>query len=175
MTNRHCNLILILILLLIVISGPGCSEKPNPQIQILQAQVEQLRTESADLHAEIGQLRSSQLEILDVMRGMTTNSETYVNQTTGILIAMNQRISTLEATNPAAPIYILPAAKVETPVNPRMRTTGTGSKVSSLVLGIPLDQFRGIKSKAQRDWPDNFNMQEYQIKQEVAAYKKVNP
>ena len=40
-----------------------------------------------------------------------------------------------------------------------------------IVMGVPKDVFARIKSKAERDWPDNYGMQKYCIESEIKDYQ----
>lgn len=40
---------------------------------------------------------------------------------------------------------------------------------------IPASVYNAIAAKAARDWPNNFTMQAFTIKQEVEAYRKLHP
>lgn len=48
------------------------------------------------------------------------------------------------------------------------------AKASTNKYGIPDDVYAGIVAKARKDWADDFNMQEFAIKQEVDSWKNIN-
>ena len=41
--------------------------------------------------------------------------------------------------------------------------------------GIPANVMAGIRAKAEREWPGDYNMQVFVIKQETEAYQKLHP
>jgi hypothetical protein len=66
--------------------------------------------------------------------------------------------------------YAAPAA----PAAPTKQASQSPGRLGQgMKMGVPSSIYDGIAAKAAQDWPGNFEMQEYQIKNQVEAYQKL--
>ena len=47
-------------------------------------------------------------------------------------------------------------------------------KVVKFKDGVPISVYNDIAAEAARDWPKDYSMQDWQIKREIEAYKKLH-
>lgn len=143
-----------IIALLTAILLCGCSEqKPDPRIAELQ-------TSLADLRQHVGELREQQ----DKDFAAYTN---HLNQMVTLFTKAQKQMEVVQSgmqqllamTNSPIPVV----QKVARAVNPNQTKNG-----------VPITVYNQIASDAAKQWPNNYEMQEFQIKNQIESWTKLN-
>lgn len=164
-----CTLIAALLL-------AGCSQpKDRAEITALKSELAVLREDHTKLRKEFNDQVNLIIGLLDELKKGIDAAGEFGASGGRLQVRLNtefsERISALEArTN-----YVVVTGMNTVGVAPVSRTAMKPKPGSALQQGIPREVFERINTAAARDWPNDFTMQEFEIKQQVAAWKKLNP
>jgi hypothetical protein len=171
------NLNAWLVILGIVLAGllvallTGC-ERRNPK---LEARVVALETNIIELTHLLGELGRSQSDAWALLSSQNTqivnwNStmSNYWRQASRSDREQWQALTALEESiarlSNAAPRYVI------TPLKP------TGHAIAEPIHeGVPLSVYKAILQSAELQWPQDYRMQNYEIRNQVEAYRKLHP
>jgi hypothetical protein len=148
----------------------GCGESRQEQIQRenQDMDIKQLKVEVASLQAALSEdedVISNYQATGDLNNTNITDLIFDVWELSASVSNVTERVISLESWHDAvfASHSLTPEASPATP-----------APVNS-DYGIPDDVLAGIKAKAANDWPDNYDMQNFQLGLEVGAYKQLHP
>ena len=142
----------------------GCYQKPvsDPRISKLEISAVELtgRMEKAEqVNAEQNKLVR---ELIDLIKANNaTNNELMTSM--GLTLALHVGDQSIHRTN--ITVLARPATAGTKPVP----VTG------GMTRGIPNQIYQGIYSAAEKKWTGNYEMQEYEIKNQIEAYRKLHP
>lgn len=147
----------------------GCNDpKTSARVDALEQQVAQQQTQLAALEAqtirvdhEISLLHTNLADALGHSENALAMLFELEQRMDRLLIVMEQA-----ATNkPASVRYYVPAQPA---------TAAQRHSPQSTRMGIPAAVYQQISTDAARKWPGNYEMQEYEIKEQVSAWKNLH-
>jgi outer membrane murein-binding lipoprotein Lpp len=148
----------------------GCSHKPDAREVARDAKIAQLEARVVDLETRHEQLKSSFTNFLDVVqRANTDNTEALTKIET--LVKNDEQnwdsfvglIAALTNTPPKQAA----APRSYYPVQPQPSAYATKD-------GVPIAIYNQIAAGAANKWPGNYEMQDYEINNQVEAYRKLH-
>lgn len=159
------------LLLIIIITGFGCTKAPSNLEQRMVALEERV-----DFFGQMVETQGSIMtNLLQLVRGQETKTEELAKiGVTNLMMLRDFRRESSEAlqdhiddTNPH------PIARAAALKGPAARSAAK-MPASALIQGIPSSTYNRIKADAEKEWPGDYQMQSFTIRNQVEAYKKVN-
>lgn len=150
---------------------PGCKDKEQQQkIAAIESRMSALESNVDAINASIGELTMS----YDVLvSNITIGAKVGATNTQSITDLMTELNAVLTVQEDEEQMF----AAV---TNRLLKPSATYPVYRSVVPpqtkeGVPIDIYNSIVAAAGEHWPDNYEMQEYQIKNQVEAYKELHP
>lgn len=143
----------ILVLIAVVIVCGCTKQKPDPRIAELQASLD-------DLRQHVGELREQQDKDFSAYTNHLNTLMVFFESVQPRLEEMQGGMQRLMAmTNSPVPVV----QKVARAVNPNQTKNG-----------VPISVYNQIASDAAKRWPNNYEMQEFQINNQIESWLKLN-
>jgi hypothetical protein len=160
----------ILPLLLVMVALTGCNSKRDARVAQLEARLATLEQKLDERDGEFAALTNGYaLHISNVTAQVEMNG--YIMDRFQIAVAglTNQMGGVLEEIQKEAKKRPATVTRyIAAPIIPAAEPVG------GTVQGIPTAVYRQIVTRARNDWPDDFGMQEFRIKEEVESYRRLN-
>lgn len=154
-----------LLWLLILISG--CSQSPDPKIKEIEKQIVELRQRQADLEEQTRATMNAAAS-----RASETTNEVAMVKTFIFKELANEQVSIDNLSNSLASVGLIgPYTRVQTqmmPAHTQAVVAQTGFK-----NGVPVSVYNQIAADARREWPTNYEMQNYEIDKQITAWKNL--
>jgi len=157
----------------LVLAVSGCGHKPDTR----DAKITKLEARLSELEAHQQGLSDSFTNLLGIVERMNTESKKAMTELMALELtqrdnweAMQPFIEALQAlTNPppkqvAAPRTVV--AQPQTVARPNYGATKDG---------VPIAIYNQIAADAAKEWPGDYRMQAYTIKNQTEAYRKLHP
>jgi hypothetical protein len=119
-------------------------------------------------------LHAQQTNMLGILGEVALNAEQSNREHLHLFDLISERIDALAARTNYVVVSKLPPPYAGTP---RIRTApeAKAEPVDPLRDGVPPHVFARIQQEAAKEWPNNYAMQSYEVKRQVAAWKRLNP
>lgn len=157
----------VILLVLVGLLAVGCSDREAKEVQELKDQVATLEAQVETLNAD---LRALQLDCVTLFEDSATdasNSLLFLDSIIELAYLVDENTAWIDAVKMrAAQGYSiqLPQEPIRSPSSPAGRTK----------MGVPVHIYNRIAAEAAVKWPGDYNMQEYEVSNQVDAYLKLN-
>lgn len=142
----------------------GCGNKPDPlaeRLAKIESRLDAQKEAISNLEVRVGETSTNLVAMISVTTNMIDNIQTDVDKIR-LLEGLDQidiERLTSNQTAPRQPIrYSVPAQLPQT-----------------FKEGVPIQIYNTIAAQAADKWPSNYDMQNYEIKNQVEAYRKLHP
>jgi septal ring factor EnvC (AmiA/AmiB activator) len=157
-------------ILLLMLVALICGCKPD-------ARLAQHQTEIAALQAELATVKQRQAEQTQDFQDLLAAMETYNGKMTTNMAAMMKLLPHLLAQNSYITNSIPEMIAAAKPKPVAAPIYNAQKKAQPKVLnryGVPDSVYQTIYAEAVKQWPDNYEMQEYRIKNQAEAWKQLH-
>lgn len=160
MNSPMKNLLLLLVAPALL---SGCSRSPDPRDQ----KIADLENQVSNLHADVLNLKTNLLEFAD---STSTNLDAAISNQSMLQLSFDLRLLEAETMiqNLSNSIVLIEAGRVGA------ARTATTVQSASTRDGVPMDVYNQIAADAKLEWPSDFNMQEFVIKQQTTAWRNLH-
>jgi hypothetical protein len=145
----------------------GCSD--HTEVQHLQAKVAALESRMSDLEARRIHDWDYTTNLNYQVQLISQLQDYYHEDTTNLEIAYSARLDKLDLTQDALRFFVtnrlVAGGGAAPPAHP----------ASAYYHGVPTSVYESIAAQAAKDWPNDYQMQEFTINQQIEAYKKLHP
>jgi hypothetical protein len=161
------NKALPLVILCLVV---GCSQEADPR----DARIAELEARVARMEVVMGHTADRTSNLAERVTALLKEEKRFNDELTGLMQAREEHWTyeqakllklVMDMTN-SAPRQI-----------PRYATTQPTARTSSSATkdGVPLSVYNQIAAEATKKWGTDYEMQEYEVKKQVEAYRKLHP
>lgn len=141
----------------------GCSHKQEPDPQLIEMQRRFIGIENRLAVIEDNLTKQEAIN-KDTLTALKESNDFIIEQNT-LNVVLSSQIAQHIADGGAHPSKTLPQIKTQPASNVRQKMSN----------GVPSSVYSQIATLAARHWPGNYDMQEYVVRQQIEAYRKLNP
>lgn len=157
--------------LLILMAGCKPDAKTEARLKVMEQRQQNLREDLIALNQIVDRLTTLAKEANDA--NMTSMSEMQMNtkRMVNLLVDLQAEVDAVRATN-----EMLLGARARAMAANAPRTVAPSSSVYTQTRdGVPVAIYNQIAADAVKKWPGDFEMQAYEVKNQVGAYRKLHP